>query len=144
MNSGERHRKEKDMEKKLEMTPEEIVRSYREAADKKEQVQILADLNLCSRETIRRVLIEGGVKPQELPRQRKKEPSAVAAEVKAYEKDRKAALVNEALSVLRDKLQKEYGEVYQEYERIKADFDNIQAEYLGKINAIDVMLGEVG
>ena len=134
------------MEKKLEMTVEEIVRAYREAADKKEQVQILADLNLCSRETIIRALIEGGVKPQELPRQRKKTESAkaVAAEVKAYEADRKAALMNEALSVLRDKLQKEYDEVYREYERIKADFENIQAEYLGKINAIEVMLEEAG
>ena len=132
------------MEKKLEMTVEEIVRSYSEAANKKEQVQILADLNLCSRETIRRVLIEGGVKPQELPRQRKNTESAkaVAAEVKACEKDRKAALVREGLSVLRDKLGKEYDEVCREYERIKADFENIQAEYLGKINAIDVMLEE--
>ena len=130
------------MAKQLEMTPEEIVRSYREALDKKHQLEVLADLNVCSKEVIRKVLIDNGVRPQELPRQRKKAPSAVAAEVKDFEKDRKAALVREGLSVLRDKLQKEYDEVYQEYERIKADFENIQAEYLGKINAIEVMLEE--
>ena len=132
------------MAKQLEMTPEEIVRSYREALDKKHQIEVLSDLNVCFKDVIRKVLIENGVKSQELPRQRKKAPSAVATEVKAYEKDRKAALVNEALSVLRDKLSKEYDEVCREYERIKADFENIQAEYLGKINAIDVMLGEAG
>ena len=44
----------------LQMTVEEIVRSYREAKDKAVQVGILADLNLCSKETIRRVLVEGG------------------------------------------------------------------------------------
>lgn len=131
-------------EKKLEMTPEEIVRSYREALDKKHQIEVLSDLNVCSKEVIRKVLIENGVKPQELPRQRKKSAAvkAVAAEVKAFEEDRKAALVREGLSVLRTKLQKEYDEIYKEYERIKADFENIQAEYLGKINAIEVMLEE--
>lgn len=130
------------MAKQLEMTPEEIVRSYREALDKKHQLEVLADLNVCSKEVIRQVLIENGVRPQELPRQRKKAPAAVAAEVKAFEEDRKAALVREGLSVLRDKLSKEYDEVYREFERIKADFENIQAEYLGKINAIEVMLEE--
>lgn len=129
-------------EKKLEMTPEEIVRSYREALDKKQQIEVLADLNVCSKEVIRKVLIENGVKLQELPRQRKKSAGAVAAEVKAFEEDRKAALVREGLSVLRTKLQKEYDEIYREYERIKAEFETVQAEYLGKINAIDVMLKE--
>ncbi len=130
------------MAKQLEMTPEEIVRSYREALDKKHQLEILADLNVCSEDVIRKVLIENGVRPQEMPRQRKKVPSAVAVEVKDFEKDRKAALLREGLSVLRDKLSKEYDEVYREFERIKADFENIKAEYLGKINAIDVMLEE--
>ena len=132
------------MAKELEMTVEEIVRSYREAADKAHQLRVLADLNVCKPEVIRQVLLDRGVKPQELPRQRKKKVSvaAVTAEVKAYEADRKAALVNEALSVLRTKLQKEYDEVYREYERIKAEFETVQAEYLGKINAIEVMLGE--
>ena len=134
------------MAKKLEMTVEEIVRSYREVLDKKHQLEVLADLNVCSKEVIKQVLIEGGVKPQELPRQRKKTESAkaVAAEVKAYEADRKSALVQEALSVLRTKLGKEYDEVCKEFERIKADFENIQAEYMGKINAIEVMLEEAG
>ena len=44
----------------LRMAVEEIVRSYREAKDKAAQVGILADLNLCSKETIRKALVEGG------------------------------------------------------------------------------------
>ena len=44
----------------LQMTVEEIVKSYREAKDKAAQVGILADLNLCSKETIRKALVEGG------------------------------------------------------------------------------------
>ena len=45
----------------LQMTPEEIVRSYREAKDKAAQVGILADLNLCPREMICKILVEGGL-----------------------------------------------------------------------------------
>ena len=125
------------MAKELEMTVEEIVRSYREAADKAHQLRVLADLNVCKPEVIRQVLLDGGVKPQKLPRQRKKKTSvaAVAAEVKAYEKERKAALVSEALRFLRANLQKEY-------EGLRAEWENISAEYLGKINAIDMMLEE--
>ena len=122
-------------EKKLEMTPEEIVRSYREALDKKHQIEVLADLNVCFKEVIRKVLIENGVKPQELPRQRKKAPSAVAAEVKAHEAERRKALVKEGLRFLRASLQKEY-------DGLRAEWENISAEYAGKINAIDVMLEE--
>ena len=51
----------------LPMTVEEIVRSYREAKDKAAQVQILADLNVCSKETIRRVLVEGGARSAPAP-----------------------------------------------------------------------------
>ena len=129
-------------EKKLEMTPEEIVRSYREAIDKKHQIEVLSDLNVCSKEVIRKVLIENGVKPQELPRQRKKAPAAVAAEVKAYEAERRKELVKEGLRFLRASLQKEYDGVYEKFRRMQEEFESVKAEYLGKINAIDVMLEE--
>lgn len=44
----------------LMMTSEEICRHYRMAADKKGDIIILADLNMTSRETIRKILEEGG------------------------------------------------------------------------------------
>lgn len=52
------------------MTDEEIVRNYREAKNKREQVKILADLNCMSREEIIQILKAGGIKQQELPRNR--------------------------------------------------------------------------
>ena len=42
------------------MTAEEICRHYRQAADQKRDIQVLAELNLVSRDTIRAVLVEGG------------------------------------------------------------------------------------
>ena len=56
----------------LRMAVEEIVAT---------QVEILADLNHCSKETIRRVLVEGGLDPRQLPRApRKKPPSYTQGE----------------------------------------------------------------
>ncbi len=44
----------------MEMTNEEICRSYRLAKNKNEQVLRLADLNLCDKKTILDILTEGG------------------------------------------------------------------------------------
>lgn len=40
----------------MQMTENEILRSYNQAKDKKEQVKILADLNCCSKEDIQKIL----------------------------------------------------------------------------------------
>ena len=45
----------------MKMSDFEIVRDYRHAKNKVEQVQILADMNLCSKEEIEDVLEQGGV-----------------------------------------------------------------------------------
>ena len=52
----------------MEMTTNEIVRMYKEAADKKNQINILADMNLCTPDDIRAELIKGGIDARTLPR----------------------------------------------------------------------------
>lgn len=52
----------------MEMTTDEIVRSFREAKDRRKQVTILAELNDCSVEEIRSTLVAGGINWRELPR----------------------------------------------------------------------------
>lgn len=49
----------------LYMTSEEIVRSYQQAEDKDEQINILSQLNGCRRKTILRVLEQQGVRSGE-------------------------------------------------------------------------------
>lgn len=44
----------------MEMTPAEIVRHYKEAANPKADIQVLADLNVTDAATIRAILIEAG------------------------------------------------------------------------------------
>lgn len=59
----------------MQMNNAEIVKSYREAKDKKKQVSILAELNACEKEKIISILKDGGISDRELPRNRKKTES---------------------------------------------------------------------
>lgn len=64
----------------MEMTKNEILRNWEGAKNKKEQIQILADLNQTSPEDIKDILLEMGVDYRRLPRERKNEKAAEAAE----------------------------------------------------------------
>lgn len=44
----------------MQMTNEEIIKSYKEAKDKKKQIKILADLNTCDANVIKEILVEAG------------------------------------------------------------------------------------
>ena len=59
----------------MQMSNADIVKMYREAKDKKAQIEILADLNACGKEKILDILKDGGVSPAEMPRNRKKPES---------------------------------------------------------------------
>lgn len=61
----------------MKMKPEEIRREFTEAKNKQEQIKILSELNLCSREEIIKILIEQGIPEAEIPkaRARKKQPA---------------------------------------------------------------------
>ena len=62
------------------MTAESVVKSYREAKDKKKQIAILAQLNACSQDDILKVLVDNGVNGRSLPRNSRK-PSKDTGEV---------------------------------------------------------------
>ena len=59
----------------MQMSEAEIVRDYRQAKNKGHQVEILSELNLCSKQKIIDILKSNGVSQAELPRQRKKKGS---------------------------------------------------------------------
>lgn len=64
------------------MKPGDICREYTQAKFKKQQIEILADQNSCTKEEIMKILVENGI---ELPTETKKKPSAKAKEEKAEE-----------------------------------------------------------
>lgn len=45
----------------MQMTKGDIIKLYKEAKEKKKQIEILSQLNACSPADIRQILIEGGV-----------------------------------------------------------------------------------
>lgn len=52
----------------MEMPNEEILRSYRQAKDPRNQITVLAELNLCGTAQIVEILTEGGIDPETLPK----------------------------------------------------------------------------
>ena len=64
----------------MEMTDSEIVRSYKEAKEKKKQIEVLSQLNACPITTIREILIANGVQfPGPKPKKAKEEKTEVVA-----------------------------------------------------------------
>lgn len=110
----------------MEMSNHDIVKSYKEAKDKKEQIKILSQLNVCSTETIRKILIEEGIPFQSLPRQRKKEESVESRhDTKCENPIIKEALHHyleskkKLLAVLKDEYEKNVEKVQKEIVEIK-------------------------
>lgn len=114
----------------MEMTAHEIVRSYKEAKDKKKQVGILAQLNLCTPEDIKKILVEGGINWRELPRGKRtqsppqspneaKEPTAPASH---------SAIIREALKAYKAQTENAMREEVRNHEETMAKFKNDIAE----------------
>lgn len=115
----------------MEMTAHEIVRSYKEAKDKKKQVGILAQLNLCTPEDIKKILVEGGINWRELPRGKRnqfpppqppneaKEPTAPSAH---------NAIIREALKAYKAQTENAMREEVRNHEETMAKFKNDIAE----------------
>ena len=131
----------------MEMSNFDIVKSYKEAADKKAQLQVLADLNVCSVEKIRTILIEEGIPCQTLPRNRVKKGATgsigeTAQRVKrAYNRrpkpetpvqpersDRKNQIIHNALCCYRERMAEEIEKLKARYEVRKKKCEDTIAE----------------
>ena len=55
----------------MNMTPEAIVRDYKEAKEPKAQIQSLADMNLCEKREIEKILSDNGCKLPSKPASKK-------------------------------------------------------------------------
>ena len=110
----------------MEMAAHEIVRSYKEAKDKKKQVSILAQLNLCTPEDIKKILVEGGINWRELPRGKRiqsppqppnetKEPTAPSAH---------SAIIREALKAYKAQTENAMREEVRNHEETMSKFKN--------------------
>lgn len=70
------------------MKPMEIVNKFKKADDKKEILQVLADLNVCSTEDMKSYLLEHGISEDEFPKKRGRKPKVAEEETKKSAKEK--------------------------------------------------------
>ena len=70
----------------MQMTENEILREYQQAKDKKGQVTILADMNMCEKEDIIKLLLYHGVPEEELRKPKPAQPKVTRAVKKKADK----------------------------------------------------------
>lgn len=83
-----------------------IVREYRASKNKRKNVKIQAELNGTTAEEIRRILIEGGVRPEELPRAPRKKPTTPQEKAQESAEEELSRAI-QALRGIADRLRKE-------------------------------------
>lgn len=52
----------------MQFSPEEMASLYRQAKDKREQIKVFVECNMISEDQVRKLLVEQGITPQQLPR----------------------------------------------------------------------------
>ena len=141
---------------KCPMTDYEILKSYREAANPRKQIEILARRNNISEEWIRTILKENGVDGRSLPRKKRiSTPPAAPADPPAFEPTPELSDVAEPIAPREPVSLKKCGTVIIEtigeltdiVERLtkqKEELTNTITEAQEKISEIDRVLVEVG
>lgn len=82
----------------MQMSNDEIVRSFKNAEKPREQVSVPAQLNGCSEEKIRAILSEGGIDGRQLPRKKtvqKGKPQGKSGTILSVMRDEERRLVEQ-------------------------------------------------
>jgi len=102
----------------MQMSDSEIVRSYKEAKDKRSQVGVLAELNACSKDCIRKILQRNGINAPKPGRKSTTESEPVKDEEpkKAYLTE----MARRALKIEEPEIVKEKSEIVKEKSKDRA------------------------
>ena len=135
----------------MEMTTDEIVRSFREAKDRRKQVTILAELNDCSVEEIRSTLVAGGINWRELPRAPRAGKTPNAATTEDPSESRKSppqaeiapedgVCVNVDEEVILSALEAYKRQLEQEADTLKKEYEEKQAFISSRMQKVETIL----
>ncbi len=111
----------------MDMTAAEILKNYREAKDKKRQVRILADMNVCTIDEIKAILIAGGIDKRELPRTRQK-TATETNDPKFTATARQLSVITTALQLYREQILQESKAAKNAHEEHMAKLSEAMAE----------------
>lgn len=89
----------------MQMSREDIVKSYKESKDKRHQIEVLADLNCIDKDAIRAILYEAGVPLPGKPKAQIKKP------IETVEKKEPEEPKNFLPGVIRDQLMKDADDI---------------------------------
>lgn len=117
----------------MQMTDSEIVKSYKEAKEKKKQIEILSQLNACDVAKIREILIANGVQfPGPKPKKAKEEKTKVVAVIS---KDAPTLPAEKVIPEFVDKTVQEHLEYLREIIAVRE-------EHLAKLKAEEAELSQ--
>lgn len=93
----------------MQMTDKEIIRSYKEALNKRKQIEVLSDLNACTREDIVNILSAAGVYNKSGKKPAKKEdiPRVKKTKVKAVRSGGVSAMPEEAKKEMNENIKRQ-------------------------------------
>lgn len=120
----------------MSMDKSEIITNYKLAKEKRKQLQILADLNQCSKLAIVKILIEGGFDPRAFSKVlSKKEREVMEKEEKANAEENKDKLKADNIRLLNEneKLWQENQEAKKAIDVLKSDKDELKL-YIERLN----------
>ena len=118
----------------MQMTQGEIKREYDSAADKRKQIQILAELNICSKQSIRQILIQEGIPEKDIPEVRNRAKNTETESAAVITEAVKKALeekTEQILSELSD-ISKKILTLKQREELLTSEYAEISA-FIGKV-----------
>lgn len=135
----------------MEMTTDEIVRSFREAKDRRKQVTILAELNDCSVEEIRSTLVAGGINWREFPRAPRAGKTPNAATTEDPSESRKSppqaeiapkdgVCMNADEEVILSALEAYKRQLEQEADTLKKEYEEKQAFISSRMQKVETIL----
>ena len=136
----------------MEMTKDEIIRRYKEAKDKKDQIKILADLNLCSSKEIKDILVAAGVEIPKRPYVKKAEVITVDGQpqkaiytmpAEKTTKKIKGGIPTAVKEAIKDKI-KDIARINDSYRANIAEFEQAINENDDKIRVLTAYLQQEG
>lgn len=97
----------------MQMTEKEIIRSYKQALNKRKQIGVLADLNACPREDIVNILSAAGVynKPGKKPAKKEDIPKVKRTVVKAVKSGGVSAMPEDAKKEMDENIRRQLEEI---------------------------------
>lgn len=97
----------------MQMTEKEIIRSYKQALNKRKQIGVLADLNACPREYIVNILSAAGVynKPGKKPAKKEDIPKVKRTVVKAVKSGGVSAMPEDAKKEMDENIRRQLEEI---------------------------------